>query len=45
VRVDGNRVWVAEHLRFFLVDVRYTVINTLDPAHGSPLWQPGTTRC
>ncbi len=35
VRVDGDRVWVAEHLRFFLVDVRYTVINTLDPAGGT----------
>jgi hypothetical protein len=39
VRVDGNRVWVTEHLRFFLVDVGYTVINTLDPA------RPGTRRC
>ena len=34
VRVDGNRVWVAEHLRFFLVDVRYVVVNTLDPVTG-----------
>jgi hypothetical protein len=35
VRVDDDRVWVAEHLRVFLVDVRYTVINTLDPASGT----------
>jgi len=34
VRVDHERVWVAQHLRFFLVDVRFTVINTLDPANG-----------
>jgi hypothetical protein len=27
-------VWVAQRLRFFLVDVRYTVINTLDPVTG-----------
>lgn len=38
VRVDGDRVWVAEHLRFFLVDVRYTLINTLDPASGTIRW-------
>ena len=35
MRVDDDRVWVAQHLRFFLVDVRYTVINTLDPASGT----------
>ena len=35
VRVDDDRVWVAQHLRLFLVDVRYTVINTLDPASGT----------
>lgn len=35
VRVDDNRVWVAQHLSMFLVDVRYTVINTLDPASGT----------
>jgi hypothetical protein len=23
--VDGNCVWLAEHLRFFLVDIRFTV--------------------
>src|SRR5262249_43868678 len=34
VRTDADRVWVAQHLRFFLVDVRYTVINTLDPTAG-----------
>jgi hypothetical protein len=35
VRVDDNRVWVAQHLRMLLIDVRYTVINTLDPASGT----------
>src|SRR6185369_7100480 len=34
VRVDGDRVWLAQHLRFFFVDVRYTVIDTLDPVTG-----------
>jgi uncharacterized protein YndB with AHSA1/START domain len=38
VRVDGNRVWLAERLRFFLVDVRYQVINTLEPELGSVRW-------
>jgi len=33
-RVDGNRVWVEEHMRFFLVGVRYRIINTLDPEAG-----------
>jgi hypothetical protein len=35
VRVNDDRVWVAQHLELFLVDVRYTVINTLDPASGT----------
>lgn len=38
VRTDGDRVWVAQHLRFFLVDVRFTIINTLDPASGTLSW-------
>lgn len=35
VRVHGDRVWAAQHLRFFLVDVRFTIINTLDPTNGT----------
>lgn len=38
VRQDGNRVWVAYHLRFFLVNIRYQVINTLDPERGTISW-------
>jgi hypothetical protein len=38
VQVDGNRVWLAEHLRFFLVDIRFTVVNTLDPSAGTIRW-------
>jgi ribosome-associated toxin RatA of RatAB toxin-antitoxin module len=38
LRVDGNRVWLAEHLRIFLVNIRYQVIDTLDPEHGALTW-------
>ena len=39
VRVDGNRIWVAYHLRFlFLVNVRYEVVDTLDPGQGIVTW-------
>ncbi len=33
-RLDGDRVWVDEHERFFLVDIRYRLLQTLDPEHG-----------
>jgi uncharacterized protein YndB with AHSA1/START domain len=38
VRTDENRVWVSEHMRFFLTDIRCQIINTLDPDHGSIRW-------
>lgn len=38
LRVDGNRVWLAEHLRFFLINIRYRVIATLQPAQGLESW-------
>ncbi len=38
LRVDGNRVWLFEHLRIFLVNIRYQVIDTLDPEHGTLTW-------
>lgn len=38
VRVDGNRIWVAQHLRFFLVNIRYQVVDTLDPDRGIVVW-------
>jgi ribosome-associated toxin RatA of RatAB toxin-antitoxin module len=37
-RVDGNRVWLDERLKFFLVTIRYRVINTLEPAQGLMSW-------
>jgi uncharacterized protein YndB with AHSA1/START domain len=38
VRVDGNRVWVAEHLKFLWVNVRFHVIDTLNPELGTVSW-------
>jgi hypothetical protein len=38
VRTEGERVWVAQHLRFFGIDVRFTIINTLDPSRGVLRW-------
>ncbi len=38
VRVDANRVWLAEHVRVLFVSIRYHVINTLDPEAGSVSW-------
>ena len=34
VRVDGNRAWVDEYMRFFWIGVRYRIINTLEPELG-----------
>src|SRR5512140_236098 len=28
VRADGNRIWIAHHLRFFLLNIRYQVVDT-----------------
>jgi ribosome-associated toxin RatA of RatAB toxin-antitoxin module len=39
VRREGNRVWADEHLRFLFTDVRYRVINTIDPEAGSISWK------
>ncbi len=38
VRRDGNRLWIAEHLRILLINVRFVVISTLDPEQGSVTW-------
>jgi ribosome-associated toxin RatA of RatAB toxin-antitoxin module len=38
VRVEGNRVWLDERLKFMLVTIRYRVINTLDPERGAMSW-------
>ncbi len=35
VRVEGNRAWIDEYLSFFLVDVYFRVINTIEPERGS----------
>jgi len=39
LRRDGNRVWVAEHLRVMLVNIRFVVISTLEPEAGSVTWR------
>lgn len=39
VRREGNRVWADEHLRFLFVDVRFRVVNTIDPETGSISWE------
>lgn len=38
LRVAGNRVWLAEHVRILFVNIKYQVINTLDPESGSVTW-------
>jgi len=38
VRREGNRLWIDEHLRIFFINVRFTVISTLDPEQGSVTW-------
>jgi len=34
VRVDGNRVWLAERLRVMFTTIRYQIIAKLDPQRG-----------
>ena len=38
VRVEGHRIWVTLHLRFFLWNIRYQVVDVLDPEHGLAAW-------
>jgi ribosome-associated toxin RatA of RatAB toxin-antitoxin module len=38
VRVEGNRVWLAERMRLFFVNIHYGLINTLQPDTGSLSW-------
>ena len=38
VRREGNRLWIDEHLRILLINVRFTVISTVDPEQGSVTW-------
>lgn len=38
LRVVGNRVWLAEHVKILFVSIQYHVINTLDPPSGSVSW-------
>lgn len=39
VRVVGKRVWVDEYLKFLVVDIRFRVINTLEPNLGTMSWE------
>jgi hypothetical protein len=39
VRADDKRIWVAHDLRFlFFVNIRYQVVDTLDPEQGIMTW-------
>ena len=38
VRREGNRVWIAEHLRVLFMNVRFVVISTLEPEQGIVTW-------
>ena len=38
VRREGNRLWISEHLRILLINVRFVVISTVDPEQGSVSW-------
>ena len=33
-RVEDTRVWISQHVRIFWMQIRYTLIMTLDPARG-----------
>jgi len=33
-RVEGTRVWISQHVRVLWMQIRYTLIMTLDPARG-----------
>lgn len=39
VRREGNRYWLSERVRVFLFNIRYQVINTLDPERGTVAWK------
>ncbi len=38
LRSDGNRLWISEHLRVLLINVRFVVISTLEPELGTVTW-------
>ncbi|MFQ5667673.1 MAG: SRPBCC family protein [Candidatus Binatia bacterium] len=38
VRVDGNRVWLAQRVRVLWVNIRYQIIGTVDPEKGLMTW-------
>jgi ribosome-associated toxin RatA of RatAB toxin-antitoxin module len=38
LRREGNRLWIAEHLRILLMNVRFVVISTLEPEEGRVTW-------
>ena len=38
LKVVGNRVWLAEHVKILFVSIEYCVINTLDPRSGTVSW-------
>jgi ribosome-associated toxin RatA of RatAB toxin-antitoxin module len=38
VRVEGNHLWVKEHLRIFLKNIRYQVVDVFEPEQGRVSW-------
>lgn len=38
VKSEGDRVWVAQHLKVLFSDIRFQSVNTLDPEHGILSW-------
>jgi ribosome-associated toxin RatA of RatAB toxin-antitoxin module len=38
LRREGNRLWIAEHLRILLMNIRFVVITTLEPEQGLVTW-------
>ncbi len=39
IRREGNQLWLQEHLRVFLMNIRFGVINTLEPELGRVTWR------
>jgi ribosome-associated toxin RatA of RatAB toxin-antitoxin module len=37
-RREGNRLWITEHLRVLLINVRFVVLSTVDPEQGAVTW-------
>lgn len=38
LRREGKRLWIAEHLRILLINIRFVVVSTVDVEQGSVTW-------